>query len=268
VLRADAGSGEVDVPADFAPGSVATVLALDRPGGGLTLRVVTDAASPAVVPSGGVAAGGGTPATWAGWPAAVLALAPAAVRGRRRLVALTAGLLVAGLVPAPVAATDVARPVVVAADADPDTGQPAPTRVRVPGAGIDAPLDGVGLDAAGALVVPADGTRAGWYAQGATPGASGPAVLTGHLDGGGAPAVFARIDELRPGDAVLVDRADGTTARFAVTRVTRHPKVAFPTEAVYGPTTGPELRLITCGGAFDRSTGSYVDNVVVWAVPA
>ena len=115
---------------------------------------------------------------------------------------------------------------------------------------------------------PTDGARAGWYAQGTAPGASGPAVLTGHVDGGGAPAVFARLDELRPGDTVLVDRADGTTLRFAVTRASRHPKTAFPTEAVYAATTGPELRLITCGGAFDRAAGSYLDNVVVWAVPS
>ena len=42
-----------------------------------------------------------------------------------------------------------------------------------------------------------------------------------------------------------------------------YPKDEFPTEAVYGPTSGPELRLVTCGGAFDRSARSYDDNVVV-----
>jgi hypothetical protein len=90
-------------------------------------------------------------------------------------------------------------------------------------------------------------------------------VLTGHVDGGGVPAAFARLDEVRSGDPVLVDRGDGTTLGFVVTRVERHPKTAFPTAAVYGPTTGAELRLITCGGAFDRVAGSYLDNVVVWA---
>ena len=65
---------------------------------------------------------------------------------------------------------------------------------------------------------------------------------------------------------VLVDRADGTTARFTVTGVARYPKSEFPTEAVYGPTTRAELRLVTCGGEFDRSARSYEDNVVVTAV--
>jgi hypothetical protein len=61
------------------------------------------------------------------------------------------------------------------------------------------------------------------------------------------------------------ERADGTTPRFTVTRVLRTPKSAFPTAAVYGPTPDAQLRLITCGGAFDRSAGSYLDNVIVFA---
>jgi hypothetical protein len=267
VLRMDDGRGSVDVPADLAPGSVATLLVLDRPDGGLTLRVVVDAAGPAVVPTGGVEAGGGPSAPWAGWPVAALALSLAAVRNRRRLVVLTTGVVVAGLVQVPVgavrAAADIPPPVVLAAE--PADAPPGPTRVRVPAAGIDAPLEGVGLDATGALAVPQDGTTAGWYAQGTVPGASGPAVLAGHVDGGGAPAVFASLADLRPGDAVLVDRADGTTVTFVVTGVGRYPKSDFPTAAVYGPTTAPELRLITCGGAFDRAARSYLDNVVVYA---
>jgi sortase (surface protein transpeptidase) len=91
-------------------------------------------------------------------------------------------------------------------------------------------------------------------------------VITGHVDWAGSPAVFARLDELTPGDDVYVGHADGTVSRFTVTRVDRHAKSAFPSAAVYGATTDAELRLITCGGACDRSAGSYRDNVVVSAV--
>jgi hypothetical protein len=45
----------------------------------------------------------------------------------------------------------------------------------------------------------------------------------------------------------------------------RHPKSEFPTQRVYGNTETPELRLITCGGAFDEASGNYLDNVVVYA---
>ena len=141
-----------------------------------------------------------------------------------------------------------------------------PVRVRVPAIGVDSELLRLGTDATGALVPPDDFQRAGWFAAGAVPGDVGPAVVAGHVDSVDGPAVFSRLDDLVPGDEVLVDREDGTTARFTVTGVGRHPKSDFPTAAVYGPTPRAELRLVTCGGDFDRSRRSYVDNVVVFAV--
>ena len=91
-------------------------------------------------------------------------------------------------------------------------------------------------------------------------------MLAGHVDDRTGPAVFFRLHDLAVGAAVLVERSDGTTVRFTVTSVARYPKDEFPTVAVYGDTTQrAELRLITCGGAFDRATGHYVDNVVVFA---
>jgi hypothetical protein len=74
--------------------------------------------------------------------------------------------------------------------------------------------------------------------------------------------------ERRRGDAVRVRRADGEWLAFEVTGTARYAKAAFPTDAVSGPVTGPVLRLITCGGDFDRSSGHYLDNVVVTARPA
>ncbi len=80
--------------------------------------------------------------------------------------------------------------------------------------------------------------------------------------------MFFRLADLEDGDDVLVDRADGTTARFTVTSIDRYAKDEFPTEQVYGPTPRAELRLITCGGEFDAAARSYRDNVVVSAVLA
>ncbi len=118
------------------------------------------------------------------------------------------------------------------------------------------------------LVPPSDFARAGWFTGSPAPGATGPAVIAGHVDSRQGPAVFFRLAELEPGDEVLVDRADGTTVRFTVTSVDRYPKDEFPTEQVYGPTPRAELRLITCGGEFDPDERSYRDNVVVSAVRA
>ncbi len=191
---------------------------------------------------------------------------PVALRVALGVLALATGgvaLLVPGS-PPPAAATPPAPGPVVLAGASP-AGAVAPLRVRVPAIGVDSALAGLGLDGAGALTVPADPDAAGWYAGGPVPGDVGPAVVAGHVDSADGPAVFARLDELAPGDEVLVDRSDGAVARFTVTRVERHPKDAFPTAAVYGPTPDAQLRLVTCGGAFDRAAGSYEDNVVVFA---
>ncbi|GAA4697872.1 class F sortase [Phytohabitans rumicis] len=140
-----------------------------------------------------------------------------------------------------------------------------PTRVRIPRIGVDSSLAVLGLEASGALRPPDKYGQAGWYGGGPAPGDVGPAVLAGHVDSKSGPAVFYRLHELRAGDVVEVSRGADRVA-FRVTSVTRYPKDKFPTAAVYGPTPGPELRLVTCGGTFDRGRGSYRDNIVVFAV--
>ncbi|WP_369134521.1 class F sortase [Modestobacter sp. I12A-02662] len=190
------------------------------------------------------------------------------VRWAFALLAATGGA-VAWLSPgsaAPAASTAAPpAPTVVAAASGAVAAVAAPVRLTVPAIGVDTALPGIGVDDAGALVPPADPALAGWFTAGPAPGATGPAVVAGHVDDRTGPAVFFRLEELVPGDLVTVARADGTTVRFTVTRVTSYPKRAFGTAEVYGPTTGPELRLITCGGEFDRDRRSYEDNVVVFA---
>lgn len=143
-----------------------------------------------------------------------------------------------------------------------------PIRVVIPRIGVDAVVVAVDVDADGTPAVPSLATPmlAGWYRAGATPGEVGNAVIVGHVDTrASGPAVFYRLGELLPGDTVEVDRRDGTSARFTVERVASFPKTEFPTELVYGHASRPALRLVTCGGDFDRTRRSYVDDVVVFA---
>jgi sortase (surface protein transpeptidase) len=182
------------------------------------------------------------------------------------VVAGAFALLSAGLArPAPHGTAAADPPAPVALSTPSARSVPAPARVSIPAVGVDSALTEIGVDGSGALVPPADYSRAGWFAAGPIPGEVGPAVLAGHVDDRTGPAVFFRLEELTAGDAVLVTRADGRTVAFTVTRVAAYPKDDFPTAEVYGPTTDPELRLITCGGTFDRSRRSYTDNVVVYA---
>jgi hypothetical protein len=144
-------------------------------------------------------------------------------------------------------------------------GQTTPVRVRLPSVGIASGLERLGLDDDGSIQTPQDWQRAGWYRGGPRPGEIGAAVILGHVDSKTGPAVFYRLRRLRPGDEILVGRADGSVAVFTVDRLEQHRKTRFPTDDVYFPTPEPTLRLVTCGGAFDQQTGSYTDNLVVFA---
>jgi sortase (surface protein transpeptidase) len=144
---------------------------------------------------------------------------------------------------------------------------PVPVRLRIPSIGVDAPLEQVGLDRAGSIAAPRRYQDAAWYTGGPRPGQPGPAVLLGHVDSTSGPAVFYRLATLKPGAQVLVYRADKSIVRFLVSGRIQVAKSRFPAELVYAPTLAPALRLVTCGGSFDRNTGHYRDNVVVSAVP-
>jgi sortase (surface protein transpeptidase) len=77
--------------------------------------------------------------------------------------------------------------------------------------------------------------------------------------------VFFRLGQLRRGDKIVVGQAGGGSRRFLVERVERQAKEALPVERIWNRTNQPVLRLITCGGSFDRFTGHYRDNIVVYA---
>jgi sortase (surface protein transpeptidase) len=90
-------------------------------------------------------------------------------------------------------------------------------------------------------------------------------VILGHVDSRTGPGVFVRLSKVRRGTLVTVDRTDGSTATFRVREVAQVAKNRFPTDLVYAPSLDPSLRLVTCGGSFDRARGSYRDNVIVYA---
>jgi sortase (surface protein transpeptidase) len=144
---------------------------------------------------------------------------------------------------------------------------PGPSTLSIPSIGVRAPIVEVGLQANRAMQTPDPG-RVGWYKGGPWPGGPGPAVLIGHVDTRTGPDVFYHLRELRPGDEILVGRAEGTTIRFLVGRLEQHPKTELPTSRIWTKTNRPLLRLITCAGRWERATGHYRDNLILYASPA
>lgn len=153
----------------------------------------------------------------------------------------------------------------IATNSPPTMGAAAPVRLQIPAIGVDSDLMDLGLLPDGTLEVPPTAFPAGWYTGAPTPGELGPAIIAGHVDWGGEPGVFFDLRDLTPGDEIAVIRQDGSTARFRVDRVERFAKSQFPTDLVYADIDHAGLRLITCGGQFDRQQRSYEDNLVVFA---
>ncbi len=199
------------------------------------------------------------------------------------LVAGCAGDAGAGGGPSPAAPTaaPTSTPTAAASRADPSTNAPRARtgprplpkerKVSVSSVEIDAitvktgRLETLRTDGDGVLEAPKNPDRAGWYAGGTVPGETGPAVIAGHVDSTTGPAVFFRLREVHRGDTIKVGLSDGTSTTFVADRVITAPKDGFPTDTVFGPTPDAELRLITCGGPYDRKVGGYVDNTIVFA---
>ncbi|WP_349880634.1 class F sortase [Micromonospora sp. HUAS YX12] len=144
----------------------------------------------------------------------------------------------------------------------------APVGISIPRIGVQAPIMSLGTNPDGTVQVPPldQAMTAGWYSPGASPGEAGNAVIVGHVDSAQlGPAVFFNLGALVPGDTIVVARQDGSAATFTVREIGSYPKTAFPAAQVYGPSDVPALRVVTCGGVFDRTAGSYLNNIVVYA---
>lgn len=139
-------------------------------------------------------------------------------------------------------------------------------RIKIPAISVDAPVMPVGLDAEGWVDAPPpeDPNLAGWFTGAVSPGEKGTAVLVGHVDNNRGPAVFYGLGALKKGNRVEVRRNDGKTAVFEIYGIEVFDKANFPGDRVYGNSGVPELRVITCGGGFDKQNG-YAGNVVVFS---
>ncbi|VTR75828.1 class F sortase [Cellulomonas hominis] len=177
---------------------------------------------------------------------------------------------------APAAATPAAAPAGVPSPPAPPSAPPpatavaAPVHLAVPDADVTADVVPVGVEASGALEVPADPRVAGWWSSGAVPGATqGSTVLAAHVDAAGTGAgPMSRVLRVPPGTVVEVTTADGSTLRYAVAERRSYDKSAGLPADLFRVDGPPRLVLVTCGGAFDAATGRYAENVVVVAVPA
>ncbi|MFF7674589.1 class F sortase [Actinacidiphila glaucinigra] len=198
-------------------------------------------------------------------------------RGRGSVGVLVCTVLVAGVVltfqgftgmdgPPQPSAASAALSDAATITAPPPLPPAQPTRIRIPGVSIDAPIMNVGLDSRGVIAAPPleKAGEAAWFKDSVSPGARGSSVIVGHVDNESGPAVFYSLGALKKGSTIDVVRDDGTTAIFTIYGIEVFTKAEFPAKRIYKDTKDPELRVITCGGTYTKDSG-YSGNVVVFA---
>ncbi|SEH00303.1 LPXTG-site transpeptidase (sortase) family protein [Nonomuraea solani] len=142
-----------------------------------------------------------------------------------------------------------------------------PSRIKIPKIKVNAPVGAVTVNIKGKLGTPplSKPNQVGWYRFSPVPGEAGPSIINGHVATRKGPAVFDRLRELAKGDHIYVYRSDGKVTRYTVSGIEQASKTSFPTNRVYGNTNDAQLRLITCGGVYNKTAHSYTDNIVVYA---
>lgn len=141
-----------------------------------------------------------------------------------------------------------------------------PVSIKIPAMFIDQPLVGLRVNRSDGSLTPPDGWNdIGWWSAGPAPGAAGAAVIAGHVDSKTGPAVFAGLGSLKAGSKIVIDRADGSVATYAVYQTSYFDRDHFPSDVVYRQKGSSELHLLTCAGQWERGAQHYAQNYVVFA---
>lgn len=141
-----------------------------------------------------------------------------------------------------------------------------PAKITIPKLDVEANIELVGEDENGRMGTPQDYKNAGWWQYGAKPGEVGSAVIAGHVDTpDGQLGIFYKLDQLEPGDRIIVHDQDGVVHTFEVVFVQIYEDDEFPVDVVFERSDTKRLNLITCSGNFILDEQNYEDRLVVFA---
>ena len=206
-----------------------------------------------------------------------------AARGNRLLILVAAVLAAAGIAEISRAntASGPPRPAATVLGKLPPATKPAavtlpalpysvPTHVDIPAVNLHAAVITVDLNADDSIGTPSlsNAKVAAWYDRSPTPGQAGSAIMDAHVDSSRMSdyrGAFFYLGLAKPGMEIDVTRADTSVAVFTIDEVQAALKSQFPTDKVYAATSYPALRLITCGGDYDKKTHEYLGNTIVYA---
>ena len=119
----------------------------------------------------------------------------------------------------------------------------------------------MGLTKDGALDTPYNIFDVGWYNRSSKPGAGGVMVIDGHNGGPGVAGVFKNLNQLYPGDLIVIERGDGEKFTYKVVEnkdVPLSEADQYMSKAFASPVAGEEaLTLISCIGGWNQTYQTY-----------
>lgn len=125
----------------------------------------------------------------------------------------------------------------------------APFHMVIDRIGVNAPVFTYGLDANAVPQVPLNAWDVAWYDFSSPPGGGGNAVFAGHVTWSGQ-AVFYNLDQLVPGDSIVLRGEDGSELRYTVSESFLVDPADPNALAVMGPADSDMITIITCDGDF------------------
>lgn len=146
-------------------------------------------------------------------------------------------------------------------------GSVLPIRLKIPKINVNAALESVGLTSDGSMGVPKYPANVGWFNLGPRPGDIGSAVLAGHYGRwkNGQGSVFDNLSKLRPGDKIYVTDDKGSIIVFVVRELRSYGPNADASDVFVSNDGKAHLNLITCEGAWNKTSKSYPKRLVVFA---
>ena len=143
-----------------------------------------------------------------------------------------------------------------------------PRVIRIESINVTARVLRLGVTTDNSLDTPKNSNDAGWYEGSAKPGEAGAMIVNGHYSGLTQPGVFHKLEKLKAGAFITIEKGDGTVLKFAVKKVEKMPASKVPMDQllVSPDPKAQSLNLITCSGTFDAKNETYDQRVVVQAV--
>jgi LPXTG-site transpeptidase (sortase) family protein len=138
-----------------------------------------------------------------------------------------------------------------------------PRILRIPTLDVQARILRMGITD-GRVQAPESIWDTGWYDGSAKPGEAGTSFIDGHVSGPSQPAIFAKLDTLKTGDRIEIEKGDGSLLRYSVKNVETIPVDKVDIRRILNSGGSNGLVIMTCGGAY-LGNYTYDSRVVVHA---